>query len=76
MSEAGQQKLELKPVRKLVKEEIKKKSNWSLLVLLAVTLVASLVFYGRSINWRGLKINFDWSWLTRWSGARTVRFEK
>ena len=70
MSETG---AGVKPRPKL---ENKRRSNWPVVILLAITVGLSLVFYLKNVNWGklDLKINFDW--LDDLWGTETMTFEK
>lgn len=59
-----------------LKAEEKKRSNWPAMVLLAVTVGLSLVFYLKNIQWNRIDINISFDWLKDWWGTETVRLEK
>lgn len=59
-----------------LKVEEKKRSNWPAMVLLAVTVGLSLVFYVKNVNWGGLNLKISFDWLTNLWGTETVTLEK
>lgn len=59
-----------------LKVEEKKRSNWPAMVLLAVTVGLSLVFYLKNVDWGRWDLRINWDWLTNLWGTETVRLEK
>lgn len=59
-----------------LKVEEKKRSNWPAMVLLAVTVGLSLVFYVKNVDWGRWDLRINWDWLTNLWGTETVRLEK
>jgi hypothetical protein len=59
-----------------IKPAEKKRGNWPIVILLAVTMALSLIFYLKNLDWGkfNLKLNFDW--LKDLGGTETVRLEK
>ena len=69
---------ERKPSRELKKKPAKlekQKGNRAIVILLAITVGISLVFYLKNVQWRGVDVKVDFSFLKSIGGSRTVTFE-
>jgi len=66
------------PLVPRVKQKVaeKKRGNWPVIVLLAVTVGLSLLFYVKNIQWGRLNLNINFDWLGNLFGSRIVTFEK
>ena len=66
------------PLVPRVKQKVaeKKRGNWPVIVLLAVTVGLSLLFYVKNIQWGRLNLNINFDWLGNLFGSLIVTFEK